>query len=348
MSKVTRSILSFTFIVQLAFGQDLHFSQYYQTPLSVNPALTGFFDGNQRVFLNYKSQWSSVSNAYQTYAFSADAALLKKKWENSYIGGGLSVFNDKAGEAELGLTQANVSFAGILGLNDKNKASVGLQAGFAQRTMSNSSLRWSSQYNQGVFDSGMPSGEQQNFENFTFADVSFGLAWRFHKPKSRVTGKKEMIVNAGIAGFHVNKPKQKYYDVGQEQLYSKWAAHLDGNIGLTDAISLMPSVLYLRQGPSQEINAGAMIRVLFNEQSEKEGLSKEMAVAVGGYYRAADAIIPSILIEVANFALGITYDVNVSPLKTASSGKGGVEISLRYVNPSPFRQKGAKSRVKFE
>ena len=75
-------------------GQDIHFSQFNNTPLIINPALTGVFNGNHRVFLNYKDHWGSMGAPYKTYAISYDMVLFKEKWEKSYLGGGFYVFND--------------------------------------------------------------------------------------------------------------------------------------------------------------------------------------------------------------------------------------------------------------
>jgi cytidine deaminase len=58
----------------------------------------------------------------------------------------------------------------------------------------------------------------------------------------------------------------------------------------------------------------------------------------GGWMRMKDALIPYIGMEINNTRIGITYDVNTSALKTASSTRGGIEISLIYINrPSDTR-----------
>ena len=44
-----------------------------------------------------------------------------------------------------------------------------------------------------------------------------------------------------------------------------------------------------------------------------------------------DAIIPYVGLDYGSFNLGMTYDVNVSAFKTASQGRGGIEISLIYI-----------------
>ncbi|MFH1319390.1 MAG: type IX secretion system membrane protein PorP/SprF, partial [Bacteroidota bacterium] len=96
-------------------------------------------------------------------------------------------------------------------------------------------------------------------------------------------------------------------------------------------------VLFLMQGPSTEIDLGCMVRYTLREESRYTGLLKETAILIGGYFRVGDAVIPSVMFEIANFAIGVSYDVNISGLKSVSTGRGGAEISLRYINPNPFR-----------
>mgnify|MGYP002528469793 CR=1 FL=1 len=93
------------------------------------------------------------------------------------------------------------------------------------------------------------------------------------------------------------------------------------------------------QGPSKEILLGTIIRYRIQESSHFTGYFAEQAIAIGGHYRWKDAFIPSVWYEVSNFAIGISYDMNVSSLRTASNLRGGMEISLRFMNPNPFTYK---------
>src|ERR1035437_2435480 len=113
-------------------AQDIHFSQFDETPLQLNPANAGVHH-DIRIITNYKNQWQSVGSPYKTFAFSAEVKLLKKKKQN--LGLGIDFFNDKAGDAQMGSNQANVSLSGIVPLNDKSLLSGGLMCGFAQRSM---------------------------------------------------------------------------------------------------------------------------------------------------------------------------------------------------------------------
>ena len=312
-------------------AQDIHFSQFSQTPLMVNPALTGTH-GDQRVVLNYKDQWGSIGVPYKTYAVSYDMKLLRKKLEKTSLGAGLYALNDKAGDAGLSTTQVSASFSGIVSLNEKHTASAGLQGGFAKRSINNSNMKWGNQLKDGSYDPGLSSGETADFNTPGYADFSAGLAWNYRKDD-------RLSASAGLGLFHINRPRQKWLLSDTERLYTKWVASGNAHIGLKSTnTALLPSLLVLQQGPSMEVTIGVMARYQLKENSKYTGNIKGTAVLLGGYYRAGDAFIPAFAFEFSNFALGISYDVNISGLTVASNGRGGVEISLRYINPNPFRK----------
>jgi hypothetical protein len=90
------------------------------------------------------------------------------------------------------------------------------------------------------------------------------------------------------------------------------------------------------QGPHTEINAGGRLRYRLKQASQFTDFVKGAAISFGGHYRFGDAAVVSTLIEFGKFALGVSYDINVSGLQQATNGQGGIEISLRFINPDPF------------
>ena len=319
----------------LCYGQDIHFSQLNQMPLLINPALTGAFNGNQRSFLNYKQQEISGIALYETYAFSFDMAIYKKRWKKGHLGAGIFAFSDKAGVFEMGINQFNLSFSAIVPLNQHHNLSAGLQGGFAQRTLNSSNLKWTDQFKDGEFDPAISSGETSNFNTSTFGDFSAGLFWSYVKDEANYN---LLNINAGIAIFHLNRPEQEFYTGFSQQLYPKFVLHTSTYITPKSSnIALLPSFIFLNQGSAIEMNFGAMVRYTLKEESKHSGLVRKIAVLFGGYYRTGNTIIPSFIIEIANFALGISYDVNISSSNNTNARLGGIEISMRYLNPSPFR-----------
>lgn len=330
-----------------SFAQDVHFSQFYQTPLLINPALTGVFNGDMRAIVNYKDQWRVV-NAYNTYALSLDGGVLKKKWKNAYIGLGTFLFKDVAGDSKMGTTQGNLSLSSIIGVGENQKLSAGLQGGFAQRSISPTVQKWGNQFCPTCpttgYDPNTNSGENiPASSDFSFGDFSGGVLWTYSAGQSTMSSNNQMSFNAGIAFHHINRPKQEFLNA--EKLYSRYVAHAGANIGLKNFNSaLLPSVLLVKQGTTQEIILGMLIRYTIKEQSKYTGFFKETAVQFGAYYRAGDAVVPTMVIEYASYAVGVSYDVNISEFRTASKGQGGIEIFLRFISPNPFSNKSA-SRI---
>lgn len=344
-----------------SFAQDIHFSQFNQSPLQVNPALTGVFNGNLRASINYKDQWGSInknggsfttssplgSATYRTSAFSFDAGLFKEKWKNSYLGAGLFIYSDKAGDAKMGMTKADISLSSILLVAEGHMITVGIQGGYGQRSanVNNPDLRWESQYQNGTYYQSSSSGETVNYEPFGFADFSLGASWNYGSDESSVFKNNKFRANAGFAYHHLNQPRHQFNV--SEKLHSKMVGHGGLYIGLSNSnIAILPSVLFFQQGKSQQTNTGALIRYTLVESSKYTGIMKESAFYLGGYYRFRDAFIPSMMIDFSSFTLGLTYDINISKLKTATRTQGGFEISLRFITPNPFNYKYGRERSK--
>jgi type IX secretion system PorP/SprF family membrane protein len=270
-----------------------------------------------------------------------DGGIFKKKLKDKFIGAGLFIFQDIAGDSRLSTTQVNLSISSVITINKTHNISAGIQGGFAQKKIDAEGLRWGTQYDGGGYASQISSGESDVFENYSFGDFSMGLSWSHGTSSTNISSNNHLKANAGVALFHINTPKQ---GMNQDKLHREFIAHAGLNVGLKGtSLSLLPSLLYLQQGPLYEINAGAMLRHTIKEESKYTGIMKEIAVLVGGFYRVGDAFIPTFMFEIANFSLGVSYDVNVSPLSEATNSAGGFEISFRYLTPNPFKYgKGTK------
>jgi len=308
------------------YGQDVHFSQFYSAPLLLNPGATGVFDGKFRAGIHFRNQWSSIRGTapYQTYSASAEMALLKKKEGDNSLGVGLMMFGDKAGNAALKRTQFNFSLSYNAKLNDQHNLALGLQGGYAQRSIDNDVLQWGSQYNGTSYDpDNIPPPYISEFSNVSYIDLSSGLLWDYNI--SNLAG-----VSAGAAMFHLNTPQQSLLGK-DDKLARKIIVHGEGRFGKRRSdISVFPNFMYAQQGSMREINAGAMFRYMLKESSKYTGFIKGNAFYFGGNYRFRDAVIIGAALEIADWKLGLSYDVNISGLKKATLGRGGFEISLVY------------------
>jgi len=326
-------------LAKAGFSQDFHFSMFNENPLNINPALTGAFPGDHRMIVNYKNQWQSISDPFRTYSGSYDAGLFKKDAESGYLSAGIQFLNDVAGTSEFTTTKFDVSLAYHVVLGYTSTLSAGISGGFCQRSLNSSALYWDNQYDgNGGFDQTVSSGETSTFENFGYSDFSAGLMYSFATEESSMASNDGIKFNIGFASYHINQPKLTFANVDTEQLFAKYMVHARGQFGIFSSnTAVVAQGMFANQGPAREIVAGVGLRFMLTEQSHYTGFMKESALTIGAAYRVGDAIIPQLMLEIANFAIGIGYDVNTSGLNVASNSKGGTEIFLRYINPSPFR-----------
>ena len=338
-------VLSFVALTStVAQSQDVHFSQFYETPLLINPGNAGFFNGDIRGIVNYKNQWGNIGNPYTTYMFSIDGRVLKNKVNKVHLGAGLTVYSDKAGKSEFGTTQVLGALTAAVKLDGKNLISAGFNGGFAQKGINNTNLEWGNQYDNttGTYNSTFDPNEGNALlsENTSYADFGAGISWRFNSRPSNMTSNDRISANFGIALFHLNQPKQGFYAGDVESLYSKLVIHGMTYIGIKNTtLAIIPSFLLYKQKSQQEIIVGGLIRYALSEESKYTGFVKESAIFLGGHYRLGDAFIPSVYFEISSFSIGVSYDITLSELQTVTGASGGVEISLRFINPNPFKNK---------
>ena len=338
------------------FGQDIHFSQYTYSPLTLNPALTAAYKEMQGT-LNYKQQWRSVK-AYRTEEVTFEMKLNQRTWKKldkytdtfkkKLIKGlafGLNFFTDKAGDGSMRILQGNLALCYHTALSEQNTLSMGLMGGIVQRSMTPGSLRWNSQYASGVYDPGVNPGE--NFGNlaYIYGDYSAGILFSHGTESSYMTANDQKFFNIGGSVSHLTQPNQSYMG-GGDRLYMKYTAHTNVLIGIKNSLfSLAPSALYMLQGPTQEITFGMMVKYKLKEESKYTGIIKNSVFSAGCFYRNKDAIIPYVLLEMDKYTLGISYDTNISGLTAATTGRGGIEICLRIGNSNPFLYQNSKSRM---
>jgi type IX secretion system PorP/SprF family membrane protein len=339
-------------------AQDLHFSQYMQTPSLINPALTGS-STVIRASVIYKDQWRSVTVPYKTYGASFEMKFKASNWEKadpfktktykksfSRMAGGLSFYKDKAGDGNMGTTQANLTLATFVPVSKYSSLSLGLQASIVQKSVDVSKLIFPNQYGATGYDPNAASGENYAAQNFIYPDFAAGINWSYGFNERSIGANNEKRANIGAAVYHINQPKQLFLDDSNERLNAKYIFHADVLFGIKNSnVALIPSFITTIQGPSVEMIEGFMVKYYFKEDSKYTGIIKRSGLGFGISYRNKDAAILSALLEYENYAVGVSYDLNTSKLTNATTGRGGPEIFIRFVTPNPFLYQ--KSRARF-
>lgn len=327
-------------------AQDVHFSQFVLSPMTFNPGMTGVVNADFRASVGYKNQWPGVA-PFTTYTASADGSFNIKKGSDALLALGGHIYRDMAGDLNLGTFSGSLFVGSILPLNRNSELSLGLSAGMLQRSLSPGNMIWDSQYINGQFNANNASGESLRFAPLTSPDFGAGVAYNFRRGTSTLSSNDYLDMTFGFGLMHVNKPSIGF--AGAEDLLPmKMTGHGDVMVGVTNTnFSFRPGFLYSRQGPFQEIVVGTYWSVLMREASKRTGFISAARFSLGTHYRVGDAFIPSVFIEVAEYKLGISYDVNTSGLTSATSGKGGIEITFMYTNPASFYYKRKRRGTSF-
>ncbi len=325
-------LISFSANAQL----DLHFSQFYQSPTNLNPALTGVMNCNIRLTANYRNQWSSVTgfeNSFNTYSASYDQRIPVGRFD--YFGVGLTLVGDVAGTSEFTTNTAKVSgsYSKRMGgyRDESHYLVVGVDAGISQRSIDFLALRWGTQHNgDGGFDPTLDSQEGGNFDrdNFAFADLSAGLLWF-----SVLDENNSFFI--GGAYSHLNRANISFNGEGDETLFTKVTLHAGGEFSAAGSrVALVPNIVTFFQGPSWQVVPGAAVRFRLGNSRRYY-----QAFQIGAWARVThqldddthlDALILTTRFEYEDFGIGFSYDLNTSSLNEASNFNGAFEFSVNY------------------
>jgi len=310
-------------LLQCVRAQDIHFSQFFEAPLLRNPSLAGIFTGDYRIQGVYHDQWNSFSHAYRTGSLNGEYKMPVGK-SNDYFTVGLQVLYDKAGTAALSTTELLPALNYHKSLsNDKTMyLSLGFMGGLVEKSIDLSRVTTNSQYNGTAYDPALPEGESLTTPNVHYLDGSLGISFNNSFGKQQAN---TMFV--GFAYHHVNRPKNSFYKAPAIELDPKYVFSGGMKLAINEYTSFTLQADHSFQGKSQETIAGALYSYKLGEDPENSPYTMHF----GGFLRWKDAIIPVLKLDAHSISVAISYDVNVSELKTASQGRGGFELSISYI-----------------
>ena len=304
-----------------SISQDLHFSQYLNSPLNLNPALTAYSQADYRLILNNRNQWAAVTVPYKTISGSFDLKILNRKKNRDYFGLGLIFNKDEAGDSHYGTTQIGLSGSWIKSLSRKNHhtISIGGQVSYLQRSIDYSKLYFPEQWSGNSSNTGVSHSEIFTVSSYNFIDFALGAHYLF-------APNRYFMLNSGISAWHLSQPKQNLMEDQEAHLNIKTQIYTEATIVTNTPVDLLPSIYASFQGPYKEIMFG--IRLNYKVQKTRR---RYMALSTGIYGRNKDALILYVGMDYKAARLAITYDINMSPLKAASQYRGGMEISLKWL-----------------
>ena len=328
-------LFSFSFfLLFLAIGplkaQDKHFTQFYATPLTLNPALTGAFEGRYRVATIYRDQWRQVlDQPIRTYALAGDFRfpVNRKSVHDDGFGLGILFYNDRVSVIDFNTTQIAISLAyhKSLDVNDRQYLSLGFQGGLTQRNVNYESLNFHDEFD-GLSGYNLPTLENLPENNFSYADYNVGLNYSLRFGRSGA-------IFAGVAYHHFMQPTISFYGNGEEgdKLYAKLSGQFAANIPIGTRTSFLPRFLVAMQASHMQINTGGNFRFALGKYGST-------ALHFGSWVRPVrnddgiglDAIVGLAGIEFNHVLCGLSYDLNLNAIG-AGQRQSAFEISIAYL-----------------
>ena len=301
--------------------QDVHYSQFYNSPLNINPALTGIFNGDVRVIGSLRDQWRPVPVPYTTFTGSYDMKYLPKKSNNSFFGLGAFLNYDRAGDGKYNITDLNLTGSYTYIINKENLLTGGLLLGIASEGFTPGGLTWANQWDGLSFNENLGNGESFDRTNrLTYLETGIGGNYRYQRDSSRTT------LDAGVAFFHFNQPSTQFLNVGTAKLPLRTALNAVANIQLTNTFDIQLHGIAQFQSTYSEYVFGGLAKLHVNQQR-----GKEFRIDAGLSYRTFGYLIPKLAFQYRGYYLGLSYDVNLSPFRDDFGANGGPEVHFRYI-----------------
>ncbi len=327
--KKTSAILCLLISISLFVkAQDPHFSQFFSSPLTLNPALTGKFDGTVRVSGNYRNQWPAFNNVYTTSTLSVDFDILKTKLPDYDTWGvGILALKDQAGGNILTNTYLGLSTSYHKSLDEDGfqQIGIGFQGTYGQKRLNSSKLVFEDQLTPFGFTGVTSDVFNTDNLNINYLDLNAGLIYT-----ASTNDQNNFYIGASM--YHINRPKESFKG-GNWNISPRTTLNAGGYFPVSDELTLHTSGIYQIQNNATETVVGGALAAALDAESENPS-----NVYGGLWYRFNDAIIPYVGLEFGGFRIGATYDVNVSSLKAGSQSRGGMEISVIYIKrPAGFK-----------
>lgn len=323
--RITVVVLMLSGCIRLA-AQDIHFSQFYETPVLRNPALTGLFLGDFRGTAAYRSQWQSLGAPYKTIAAGVELKIPVPESDGRlvYNSVGLQVTSDKAGDSKLSKTQIMPvwNFHFLLNKETNSIASVAFMGDWTLHHFDRSALTFDDQFVNGTVIGS--SNQKFDYTSRSYFNMGVGALYNYG---GYVAGDFRYYIGASVLNFVPGRRLKYFMDsLDQNTRNLKFGINAGTTIPTGDYSRVSLYGDYFRQSGNNLIQLGALLTL----DVTQDDLENDQRIGLSGglLYRPGDALIPVIRLEYNNLLLGFSYDANVRKLVVAGRAKEVFELTL--------------------
>src|SRR5436190_7999554 len=318
-------------------AQDPSFSQFFSSPLNVNPALTAHINADWRAIANFRDQWLGPASPYATGTASFDTKIFNKRYtgveEGNVAGAGIMMMYDKAMGGVVKSSYASTNFSYRIKLSNgdvKHKLGAGFGAIFGQRKIDFSGVDFEEQFTGYGFNTNLPHGETSLSNMKAYVSVSTCLLYSIVSEKTNI--------DIGGAAFHVNRPKQTFLQDDQQILPIRYVAHANFETYITENTVLSFNTIFQKQSTAQYYSVGGALGYFLPS-------NPDIMLNGGLWYWSKNAVIPYFGLTYKDFQFGISYDATISKLNDAANKPNTYEVSFilrgrnkpSYVIPCPWK-----------
>lgn len=314
-------------VITPVLSQDFHLSQYDAAPINFNPAMTGLFKGNLRIHGHYRTQWSAIATKpYQTGIISADMPLKNKK-----LSLGIQIANFRAGTGNYNVfsPQLSAAYDFKLDKNNNHHLSFGASLNAYQKSVDMNKLTFGDQFsplNGGGFNTSLPNNENTSTNSYFIFGANAGLIYYYGKESSRINP------FVGVSFRHLNQPKESFFSQDNKLPMHMWF-HGGCKVNINERISFLPKAILMNQKKARELTTTFLVHYYLKKS--------DAYLIFGPTYRNKDAAIVEGGLKYGKFTYLLSYDINTSSLKSVTNNRGGLELSVTWINrkldPNPVK-----------
>lgn len=306
------------FLQCMLYAQDLHFSQFFSSPLSTNPANTGFIpDADYRLGIHARKQYSNImAIPYKTFSAFGDVQILNNKLNNGWMGVGMLLLSDVAGAGNLTSNKIYASIAYHQMLGNSSLLSAGFNLGWANKSINTQNLKFPDQFDGDFFDNTLPTSVVLQNNAVNYFDMQAGLNYAYFPTE-------EIYINFGYSIHHVNRPKETFFSSNATDniIPMRHIGFLNAIVKLNDKVIVKPNLFFTTQANATNFVAGSVLNYNLFENGDKQ-------LIAGMYYRWNDGIIPMLGLHLKQLECIFSYDITRSDLKKYNYGNGAAECSI--------------------